>query len=185
MGFFSWTFCDAGPIRHRDGMLSPTKKQRLMIGSEAYLLVPERFADPSGPIYEWRYNGYGNFGGHDIYELVADWNREWLSVHPEWVRQSDIAQAKEMPVVAVHPVGEMSWFPFFSDLSLSRREVEEKWREAGGSRWGYEYRLIGIAIACCDEDNAALPFPIKVAGSPDSVYEDCPPSLSDPGQGCY
>ncbi len=44
-------------------------------------------------------------------------------------------------------------------------------------------RLIGIRIACYDEDNAKLKYPIKITHDPLAVYEDCKPSLSDPWQG--
>ena len=77
MGCFSWVFCDKGPVRKKndtDVYARPTKEQRLMIGEEAYVLIPKEFG--GGHIYESRYDGYGNFGGKDIFELVADWNRE-------------------------------------------------------------------------------------------------------------
>ena len=44
-------------------------------------------------------------------------------------------------------------------------------------------RYVGIDIACYDEQNASLPYPIKITHDPDAVYEDCDPSPSDPYQG--
>lgn len=44
-------------------------------------------------------------------------------------------------------------------------------------------RYVGIEIACYDEQNAALRFPIKITHDPDAVYEDCRPSPNDPNQG--
>lgn len=38
-----------------------------------YVLVPKEFG--GGHIEEDNYEGYGVFGGHDIYELVAQWNK--------------------------------------------------------------------------------------------------------------
>jgi hypothetical protein len=43
-------------------------------------------------------------------------------------------------------------------------------------------RYLGIDIACYDEDNASLPFPIKITTAPYN-YEDMGPSESDPNQG--
>lgn len=44
-------------------------------------------------------------------------------------------------------------------------------------------RLVGIDIACYDEQNAALKYPIKITYDPDAVYEHCRPSKNDPNQG--
>lgn len=41
---------------------------------ETYVLCPDGTA-----MHEYNYDGYGNFAGRDIYNLVADWNREFLS----------------------------------------------------------------------------------------------------------
>ena len=51
-------------------------------------------------------------------------------------------------------------------------------------KYGKEFkRKIGISIACYDEQNAALKYPIKIARLKNSVYEECSPSDSDPNQG--
>ena len=79
-------------------------------------------------------------------------------------------------------MSDMPWWPYYSDLNLSREEIVERWKESTGRKY-VEYRDIGIAIACYDADNAALPYPIKIARHKESVYENCPPSDSDPYQG--
>lgn len=40
--------------------------------ADVYVLIPAAFG--GGHIHESFYDGYGNFGGYDIYELLADWN---------------------------------------------------------------------------------------------------------------
>ena len=67
MGQFSWIYSD-------------THKQLLDdVYADTYLLVPKPFQEKYGKaIHEGCYDGYGNFGRYDVYELVALWNRENL-----------------------------------------------------------------------------------------------------------
>lgn len=44
-------------------------------------------------------------------------------------------------------------------------------------------RTIGIDIACYDEDNAGLKYPIKITHDKDAIYEECNFSPADPNQG--
>ena len=68
MGSFSWYASDT----HR------------AIRSEnpfpVYALRPD-----GAPFLEESYEGYGVFGGQDIYDLVADWNRKYLAAHPDYM----------------------------------------------------------------------------------------------------
>lgn len=51
-------------------------------------------------------------------------------------------------------------------------------------RYGRDYkRTIGIILACNDEDNASLRYPIKITYDKYAVYEWCAPSRTDPNQG--
>ena len=64
MGQFSWLDCvDNKPIL--DG-----------VTKTSYVLVPQEFG--GGHISERCYDGYGHFGGKDIYELVLDWNKKFI-----------------------------------------------------------------------------------------------------------
>ena len=158
MGQFSWLYCDSGK-QMLDGHLK-----------DSYLLVPKEFG--GGRIVEHCYNGYGCMGGHDVYDLVADWNREWVKQNPDYVTYRG------------QKLSEHAWYPFYTDLSLSREEVLEKWKATGdnGHFW-IEWRIIGIGLACYDEDNAAIRYPIKIAEYEWSTYEGSAPSESDPNQG--
>ena len=53
---------------------------------------------------------------------------------------------------------------------------------AGAERDKSQLRLIGILMACYDEDNAQLLYPIKITSKPIS-YESALVSKSDPRQG--
>ena len=62
MGFFSWITGDTGKSimnKYSEGGTLPV-----------YLYCPN-----GTKIYEPDYEGYGEFGGHDAYALLAQWNR--------------------------------------------------------------------------------------------------------------
>ena len=80
MGQFSWLDCEDG---------SQIVDNKI---ADVYVLVPEEVG--GGHIHERCYDGYGNFGGRDVYELVADWNRRYLKEHPDFRIQSSIEQIK-------------------------------------------------------------------------------------------
>jgi len=169
MGQFSWLDCVTG-----EQILDDVER-------DVYVLVPKDFG--GGHILEVMYDGYGHFGGKDIYELVADWNRGVLKedyIFPHAIKRYNIVKILKQH----HPdyeeqfefkAIEKDWWMAYSDLSLDKRGIEYV--------TGHEYRHIGIDLACYDEDNEALPFPIKITHDPNAVYEDCKPSLSDPNQG--
>lgn len=191
MGYFSRITCDTGkPIRCGER-------------KEVYVLIPKEFG--GGYITEQCYNGYGEYGGKDIYELVAEWNRSFLSeellqkepkledfgglcffektalrkegLSEEEIEKKDAAERERFYRAAL----ERRAFAI-SRLNDYRNGLKDKsMRKKYGPDWKRE---IGIDIACYDEQNAALPYPIKIAGSKSSVYEDCPPSNNDPNQGC-
>lgn len=158
MGFFSWLDC--------------IDKSQILIHERknVYVLVPKRFG--GGHIVETFYDGYGNFGFDDIYELVADWNRTYLSKHPDFV----------LPSVN-RKVSEYCWYEAYINKKNSHEDIVNITRTKYDLEC-FEYRDIGIALSCEDEDNAVIKYPIKITHNPDVVYEDCEPSLYDEHQGC-
>lgn len=65
MGFFSWLTCDTNEsISNRYSARGPLT---------AYALIPKEFG--GGFLKEENYEGYGVFGGRDIFALVANWNK--------------------------------------------------------------------------------------------------------------
>lgn len=164
-GCFSWITCDT------------RKAVKIGRNKSVYVLIPEKFG--GGSIREGCYEGYGKFGGHDMYDLVADWNKEYATVdnlrkpkRSEWGNDSDSEEFFERA---------MDWYKErcqrLNDFKiLSDEDMKEK--------YGEDYkRSIGIDIACYNDQNAALKYPIKIAERKNSVYETCEPSLSDPDQG--
>jgi len=158
MGQFSWLDCIDGSQILDDVMV------------DVYVLVPEEFG--GGHIKETYYDGYGHFGGYDVYDLVADWNRKYLSEHPE----HEFPHAKER-------ISDKGWYEAYADLAKTREDVLKKVEEENFMPWCVEWRTVGIEIACYDKDNASLPFPIKITHNPNAVYEKCEPSKGDPNQG--
>ncbi len=61
MGYFSWLDCE--------------NNKQIKIGEKAYALIPKEYG---GGHIEAYYDGYGHFGNTDIYDLVVDWNEEYL-----------------------------------------------------------------------------------------------------------
>ena len=121
MGFFSWKTSDTNKS------ISNVYSSR---GSfRVFVLIPQEFG--GGFIVEDSYEGYGRFGGEDIYALVAKWNC------PE----------------------------------KCCGDVEKD-------------RIVGIDIACYDEDNAALKYPIKITEKL-MRYEDASPSNGCEDQGFF
>lgn len=164
MGFYSFMYADTD------------NEKALKCGRSAYVPQPEGFGEM---IYESCYDGYGHFGMRDIYELAASWNREYLSKHPEYVVPSYVKEGSGK-------ISDFPWYPFYADLSLSPDELVEKWKESEGrDSSSMEYRWIGIVLSCEDEDNRALPFPVKICSKPCSYEDVKAASKSDPLQGCY
>lgn len=184
MGCFSWRDCV-------DEEQIVNCKQR-----DVYVLVPKPFRtddmDDKHRIKETYYDGYGNFGGHDIFDLVADWNREILSQKPNYIFPHAVGRLQmlidnydynsDYSERVIAQIRDEDWYEFYADLSLTKEEITARVREKTGMDY-WEYRFIGIALACYDEDNEALPYPIKITYNPCLSYEQCGISLSDPNQG--
>ena len=174
MGCFSWMFADKG------------NKAALKIGEPGSIICPD-----GSLIATASYDGYGCFGSHDefdVYELVADWNRAYLIDHPDYIvpqhgRRWD-KHTKDWVDIKPKKVSEYEWWPAYSDLSLSSHDVELYMQQTKGDRY-CRYRSIGIDISCYDDQNAKLPYPIKIISSDaEGVdYKRLPPSEGDPNQG--
>lgn len=151
MGQFSWLDCKTG-----EQILDN-------VARKTYVLVPAEFG--GGHIEEDCYDGYGNFGKNDIYELVALWNRDFI---PELLQNK--AQG--------------NWHCFIPEEDSERlQEFYEHKVPKKENGYIFELRTIGIYMACYDEDNERLPYPIKITHDKNAIYENCEPSKSDPNQG--
>lgn len=143
MGQFSWLDC--------------ITEEQIIDGKprKSYVLIPAEYG--GGHIEEPCYEGYGVFGGYDIYDLVVDWNMPYIDA-------------------------------VWSNADTWKCEYLEEYRQdyellANGQEPNCEKRTLGIGLACYDEDNVRLRYPIKITHDPNAVYEWCAPSKSDPNQG--
>lgn len=63
-------------------------------------------------------------------------------------------------------------------------ELVALWNAPDKCNGNYNHdRNLGIMLACYDEDNMKLKYPIKITHDATAVYEDCNYSPSDPDQG--
>lgn len=141
MGCFSWEYADC------------ENKKALNIGKSGYLL------NPFGENYfESYYDGYGRFAGHDVYDLVADWNKEFIPIMLQYVDHNKW-------VCSVSENDRKNLMAFYNNKPI---DCEKRW--------------IGIMMACYDEDNKKLFYPIKITKT-DVPYDSVNPSESDINQG--
>lgn len=193
MGQFSWIYSD-------------THKQLLDdIYADTYLLVPKPFQEKYGKaIYEGCYDGYGNFGRYDVYELVALWNRENLPSETRALRlpkveeygglfdsEKEELRKKGMTEEEIKKADAEKQQEYCDKAILRYKKALLRNKDFANNvpdnvmkeKYGRNYlREIGIDIACYDEDNTALTYPIKIT-TKEMEYEEVAPSLNDPNQG--
>lgn len=192
MGQFSWIYSDTNK------QLVDNKR------ADTYLLVPPPFQNKYGKaIYESCYDGYGRFGGHDVYDLVAEWNREYLSesMLRDAPKSENFGGLYEFEKERLQELGlsdaqiqekDNAQRAYYFNAAMARHKEsierlndyrsglsDEEMYEKYGNDWK---RLIGIGIACYDEQNANIPFPIKIT-TKELNYHSVAASKSDPNQG--
>ncbi len=147
MGYWTWT--DArfkNPKETKWG--DYCKNQTIGYGGFAKIVCPD-----NTEICEDYYDGYGMFGDYDAYDLVAEWNRE------------DIAEIFE------EKRAKKAWGSGLYDIALlfaegrPDKEITEyvkKTRTESPFLVDDWKRNIGIAIACEEENNKSLRYPLKI-----------------------
>lgn len=149
-----------------------------------YLLNP--FGEP---YKETGYDGYGEFGGRDVYELVVEWNREFLT--PDNITKPDRSSW------APGDEGSRYFAKAMAEYNVACEAIkayaggasDEFMRENYGAALGYAgyandwKRCLGIKIACYDKDHVKLKYPIKIVEKA-VPYEQAGMSPACPFQGC-
>ena len=175
MGQFSWIDC----VNNKRAILDDERV-------DSYVLVPEEFKNKygdhkSGHILETCYDGYGHFGKYDIYKLIALWNKEYITTaniekpdRKDWgPTETDEKYYKN--ALNIYDMKCRRLKDFVSG-KYSNSDMTERY----GVDW---LRMIGIDIACYDEQNLRLKYPIKITHDEGAIYEECNISISDEYQG--
>ena len=195
MGCFSWIYSDT--------------KKAMKCGkvTDSYLLVPPTFQDKYGEyIHISCYDGYGHFGQYDVFDLVAEWNREYLledmlvlkeiklenfgglyDFEKRKLREQGLSEdeimTKNLKIKKEFYDRAVSYQKLIVNRlndyknGLSDNDMESKYDK----HWKRE---IGIDIASEDKQNTGLPYPIKITSSP-MQYNNAKASKRDPNQGCW
>jgi hypothetical protein len=143
--------------------------------TDSYLLIPPAFQDKYGKyIKEECYNGYGNFGKYDVYELVAEFNKDFI---PKVLEFADNGEWKCTGKGTLEEIKNNTWYKALVDYHKNGDNGK-------GDGYNSASRLAGIGLACYDEDNFRLPNPIKITKKPYN-YNEVPASETDPDQGWY
>lgn len=157
MGIFTWT--DA-TVEHPLSDHYGNYDGDITVGYDSYvkLVCPD-----NTELETFFYEGYGEIGGRDVYELVTEWNRSDLKKIFE-EKEEDLYL---LPIVNLYADGK-SDEEIRSYISVS----PDKYASYLLTDWKRE---IGIAIACYDVDAAKLRYPLKItkykyAHGYDSLY---------------
>lgn len=172
MGCFSFTTADTNKsisIRYSTSGTFPVA-----------VLVPEEFG--GGQITECSYEGHGDFGGHDVFELLATWNKKYLSLdNAEKPERENFGEGEqEQKYYERELCGYNNFCEFISDYKngMSRQKLSKKY----GDDWK---RDLGIAIWDDDKMRAGLKYPLKIVEDLSLTYEEVDGVSNDcPYQGC-
>lgn len=170
MGYFTWTFANRQIKETKYGY---ARSCVLEYGNRGYIALPKGITY-EGCVYnsegyafikEDFYDGYGMFGKYDVYDIVADLNKqdavEFLS------REGATWGDKLLPIAKAWLAGK------------SEEEIIEVVKANGFETYPEEWkRHIGISMSCYDRDQELLKYPLKIVSSTRCRYEDLPYSHS-------
>ena len=193
MGFFSWKDCVTG--------------SQIKVGEykKVYLLVPRAFRNKYGVrIGESCYDGYGRFGGYDLFELIAEWNRAYLTtgMQGKLPELSEYGGLESYEKAALKNKGLSD-----EEISVMDAKKQHEYFENAVAEWQridtlmnlYSYGAddeyltkefgedflsdIGSAITGSYDTDVALKYPVKITYDGTAIYEQCGSSERDNEQG--
>lgn len=152
MGYYTFSFADRPQGFTRDGNVPARNK--LPYGGYGRLLCPDGTSVP-----EPYYDGYGEFGGKDVFELLADWNK---SAIPRLAASGAMDDA--WMDSAVRPIA-LAWAS--DDQAALRNAVHDAEGSVCFVRDDWK-RTIGIWL---NSVPGKIPFPIKIVSTRRKKYD--------------
>ena len=122
----------------------------------------------------------GIFGGHDIYDLVTDWNRSYLSVGIlEKPKRDDYTSSSQGER---YYSNNLKWYEF--KCRRLQGFINGKPDSYMAATYGDDWkRQIGIDLVHEKRSNKSLRFPIKICRNRPDSYDKIRPSTIAPHQG--
>ena len=173
MGAFSWLTADT------QESIPNVYSGHKNVGKKVYLLLPN-----GDKIEEIEYKGYGEFGGQDAYEILAEQNfshmDKFSTLNKEKKRILGIAIGAEDwlvkdGVVYVSPI-ETSIIPFLKAILLDETDIQVLPDDVNWD--GFESKTIS-------ELGASHYKPLKFSFNPEAKYDELPASQDCPHQGHF
>lgn len=127
---------------------------------------------------EGRYDGYGRVKGVDVYDVAAFLNICACNDEQFEYVKSRVNNNTALDMEKLRQAYKEDFFDSIGEFDQIAEELNLL-----GAFLGKEFRSYGITLACYDEDNARLPYPIKLTVSDKQTYENSYFSMGDPNQG--
>ena len=109
MGSFSWLFADTNNTKN------------LRANRRGYVACPDGTF-----ICEPCYETYGIFDGKDVYDLVVDWNREFIAENPDHLLPHVHCWTKDGALVrTTYRLKDFPWYPVVADLSIPFEDLHD------------------------------------------------------------
>lgn len=160
MGYFTWTLANKTPVKLKSGEYAASCKLRY--GQYGAILCPDNTL-----IKEPCYEGFGMFDGKDVFDLVVDWNKDYLTditkdIPSKYSTDNDIKKA----AVAYQDNKLSDLDSVVARLAKKIPCLKDEWK-----RW------VGIMITN-GKQNETIPYPIKIVSLRRPVpYDSLAPSI--------
>ena len=180
MGYFTWTLANKELKKRKDGW-GYLNSCKFGYKTKGYIALPKGSENLYNDvisingrsfIQENRYDGYGIFGSHDVFDVIVDMNKGHLAnfVNNDKVNSWAFGKKKYIIEIADAVDKVLSETEIEKIAEKAFKPIQEKAPWIVAKEWK---RHLGIAISD-DENNKNLPYPLKIVDTTDCVYEDLP-----------
>ena len=200
MGCFTFTF---GNKKIRETGYGYSNSCKLLHGGIGFIALPKGFTslykgndiittnDGYTFIAEHYYDSYGHFGSHDIYDVIVDINKGHLAESLEKIFNQKIEKIKtneynqseeklndwiERETKEYNIYREICKM---ADNDSDEAKISEKFKELYNPFNNEWKRMLGIQLACNEEDNKLLYYPLKITSEIGKWnYDNLKPTIS-------